>query len=1136
MGTPDQAVRERALSLDASFIVQAPAGSGKTGLLTQRLLRLLSVVDQPEEILAITFTRKAAAEMRARVLKALHEADAPSAEEESDHARRTRALAQAACRRSEAQGWQLLADPSRLKIMTFDALNIRLAGTLPLTAGSAVTLQPVDDASALHRAAAREVLALAGEDDRDGDAVRLLLGHLDSDGQRFMDQLAAELARRDQWLRHVLAGTHDADHRSALEAALARMVTSRLVEAVSRLPARCVNELPVLMTQAAREATDAAVQACFAGLPDIAAGRLMQMPPASAEHVATWRAGAALLLTGKGELRKTMDKRCGFPPQAAQLKAQAVSLLDALSANTAGVVALQQIAALPDPSLEDSQWQLLEALGRVLTLASAALRLLGSERGETDFIELSLAAQRALGESTEPTDFALAMDFRLRHLLVDEFQDTSHGQFELLRRLVAGWTPGDGRTLFCVGDPMQSIYRFREADVGLFLQARRHGLGGVPLEPLHLTANFRSAPSLVTWVNALFAKLMPAEEDLATGAAPYTPAAAAVADDAGAEAEVSVLGSPEEETRSVVDWLRTALQTSDDTQSIAVLVRNRRHMRRILPALRDEGLPVEAIAFEPLADSPAVQDLIALTRALTHLDDRLAWLALLRSPCFGLSLAEIHALVYDAREQVVIEVLSDESRLARVAAGTRQRIVRGRGVLEHWLSRRGELRLAAVIEGCWLALGGPATLSDERDLHDCHALLRKIATLQRGCDLPDPAELPGQLAQLFRVHPSPARRCIQVMTIHHAKGLEFDHVVVCGLGEASRSDQRPLLTWQEIIDDDGSAALLLAPRPGRDGAGRALFEWLYAGERRRSELETDRLLYVATTRARRRLLVCGRAITRGDADLRLLAASPLARIHSVLGDAAATLPVGDDAPADAQSLTDNAAGTRWVEGSRRALPGEWLPPGPPSASQLLSELVVAQSAEDVLPFDWASREAACIGRVVHEWLQVLGEEGTQAWPESRLLDQQTSWDRRLRELGLGSGQAAACVPRVREALLAVLRDDTGRWLLAAHQHASSEWALDALLEGRLTRVVIDRSFIDEQGRRWIIDYKTGRHEGGDLEGFLASETRRYAEQLTTYGRVVSLLEPGRPQVLALYFPLLRTLRTLSADGAPEPAG
>ncbi|MCC5867236.1 MAG: UvrD-helicase domain-containing protein, partial [Gammaproteobacteria bacterium] len=785
MATPDRAVRERALSLDASFIVQAPAGSGKTGLLTQRLLRLLSVVDQPEEILAITFTRKAAAEMRARVLKALHEADADSAEERSDHGRRTRALAQAACRRSEAQGWQLLADPSRLKIMTFDALNIRLAGTLPLTAGSAVTLQPVEDAGALHRAAAREVLALAGEDDHDGAAVRLLLAHLDSDGQRFIDQLAAELARRDQWLRHVLAGTRDADHRGALEAALGRMVASRLVEAVGHLPARCVEVLPVLMTQAAREATDAAVAARFARLPDIAAGRLLKMPPAAAAHVGTWRAGAALLLTGKGDLRKTIDKRCGFPPQAAELKAQAVSLLDALSAQPTAVSALQQIAALPDPALEDSQWQLLEALGRVLTLASAALRLLGSERGETDFIELALAAQRALGEATEPSDFALAMDFRLRHLLVDEFQDTSHGQFELLRRLVAGWTPGDGRTLFCVGDPMQSIYRFREADVGLFLQARRHGLGGVALEPLHLTANFRSAPLLVDWVNELFARLMPAEEDLATGAAPYTPAVAALSEDAGAAAEVSVLRNPDEETTKVVDWLRAAMQNSDEAQSIAVLVRNRRHMQRILPALRDEGLPVEAIAFEPLADSPAVQDLIALTRALTHLDDRVAWLAVLRSPCFGLSLTEIHTLVYDAREQVILDVLADAARLARLEAATRDRVVRGRGVLEHWLSRRGELRLAALIEGCWLALGGPATLSDARDLDDCHALLRRIASLQQGCDLPDPAELPGQLARLFRVHPSPARRCIQVMTIHHAKGLEFDHVVVCGLGEAT---------------------------------------------------------------------------------------------------------------------------------------------------------------------------------------------------------------------------------------------------------------------------------------------------------------------------------------------------------------
>ena len=91
-------------------------------------------------------------------------------------------------------------------------------------------------------------------------------------------------------------------------------------------------------------------------------------------------------------------------------------------------------------------------------------------RGQVDFTEVAQARAARAGEDDAPTDLALALDYRIRHLLVDEFQDTSISQYELLARLTAGWQPGDGRTLFAVGDPMQSIYRFREAEVGVFLR------------------------------------------------------------------------------------------------------------------------------------------------------------------------------------------------------------------------------------------------------------------------------------------------------------------------------------------------------------------------------------------------------------------------------------------------------------------------------------------------------------------------------------------------------------------------------------------------------------------------------------------------------------------------------------------
>ena len=124
---------------------------------------------------------------------------------------------------------------------------------------------------------------------------------------------------------------------------------------------------------------------------------------------------------------------------------------------------------LPPASYDDDEWRVLKALFVVLRLGAGELKFVFAERNAADYPEFAAAARQALGTRDEPTDTALALDARLRHVLVDEFQDTSEAQVRLLESLTAGWEPGDGRTLFLVGDPMQSIYRFRNAEVGLFL-------------------------------------------------------------------------------------------------------------------------------------------------------------------------------------------------------------------------------------------------------------------------------------------------------------------------------------------------------------------------------------------------------------------------------------------------------------------------------------------------------------------------------------------------------------------------------------------------------------------------------------------------------------------------------------------
>jgi ATP-dependent exoDNAse (exonuclease V) beta subunit len=188
--------------------------------------------------------------------------------------------------------------------------------------------------------------------------------------------------------------------------------------------------------------------------------------------------------------------------------------------------ALAAVADLPAPHFSPAEWSTVECFSRLLRLAAGQLWLVFQESGEVDFIEIAARAGLALGEDEAPTDLAQALDYRIQHLLVDEFQDTSPGQVSLIRKLTRGWMPDDGRTLFVVGDPMQSIYRFRKADVGLFLRVREGGIGDIRLSHLRLFRNNRSFPGIVDWVNRAFLSIFPAQDAPETGAVCYAPSAA----------------------------------------------------------------------------------------------------------------------------------------------------------------------------------------------------------------------------------------------------------------------------------------------------------------------------------------------------------------------------------------------------------------------------------------------------------------------------------------------------------------------------------------------------------------------------------------------------------------------------------
>jgi ATP-dependent exoDNAse (exonuclease V) beta subunit len=242
----DKANRLRALDPRESFLVQAPAGSGKTELLIQRYLALLARVDAPHRVVAMTFTRKAASEMRERVIGALRDGrdDVPI---ESDHQRATRALAKAVLVHGDALGWSLLEHPAALAIFTIDALSGTLARQAPITSRLGAAPRVIERAEALYAEAARNSLTEADPAD---ERWRVLLAHLDNNAQQVVALIAAMLAKREQWLPHVVGKDSD-KLRAQIESVLRAEIDAELSAAHAAFDTPTLNALARCAGQAA---------------------------------------------------------------------------------------------------------------------------------------------------------------------------------------------------------------------------------------------------------------------------------------------------------------------------------------------------------------------------------------------------------------------------------------------------------------------------------------------------------------------------------------------------------------------------------------------------------------------------------------------------------------------------------------------------------------------------------------------------------------------------------------------------------------------------------------------------------------------------------------------------------------------
>lgn len=1021
----DQAARDKAVDPTRSCIVQAPAGSGKTTLLVQRYLNLLCVAERPEEILAITFTRKAAAEMKQRILLALEKDDA---------------LAAAVRKRDQDANWGIRQNPNRLKVQTIDSFAMELATRLPRQE-SVAGLKLLDSADHLYEGACRALFEQLSSDQPSAPIIAEFLAFVHNNATNATALLTQMLARRDQWL--------DFNNAFALEnAGSPEQIKGLLEQALADLREQ-------VLYAAERPLSDEhkrTIQSIYAAVSS-------EEPEASVHSALA--AVAPLLLTGK-TLRKRIDKRAhpAFADKA--LRDRVKTLLEAL-AEIDITEHFQNIKHLPPSTVDPAQSELLATVSLCLSLCAVALKDIFIQEGAIDFTELQIRATSGLRDEFGPTDLALYFDYRIHHLLVDEFQDTSRSQLHFFELLTEGWQVDDSNTVFAVGDPMQSIYRFRDADVAIFAQCRDRGLGALPLEPLELVANFRSANELVEWNNVLFHQLLPNHSVPRLGAVRFSAAEAAAT--AASVGDVVCRGYPhlDAELTGILAHIK-ALQ--DSNTSIGVLCRSRSHLQPLLGALTAADLSWRSTDIDLLADLPVIQDLMNLYRILKDPEHRLSWFSILRSPLVGLRLVQLQRL--ETVRDFVVELpgfATEMPALKRLLAAVT------------WAKQHTfEFPLREVIEGLWLRLG---SMDAYDDIALDHAMRWFDLLEELGSDAYEESVLERAVERLFANSASNAR--IEVMTIHKAKGLEFDHVIVPFLHRGTRHDEAPLMLWQT----DGRHLLVGAKSD-------PIHEWLNYEDKIRAANERKRLLYVACTRARTSLWL---SYQSDDPDK----ATGMAEWIKDLAEYVQNTNNTTSATHNPQAPLLTALSEDY----------HWTAP---------SVVTPTIGTDDVLPTDdlIGSRFEVALGHLVHKALAWLATTQTNA--ADLLPNRLESWSA---QLDIDPTDLPGLIQQAQQHLECVSSSQHGQWLLSDHESAQCEWAISGLgHQGQARNAVIDRYFVVDQ-QRWIIDYKTAtpNHESPSKEQFLQEQRERYGSQLERYRQLVTQLyfDDPLPIRTALYF-------------------
>ena len=853
-GPPPGALHDapaRAFATDPAnnVVLEASAGTGKTTVLVSRYVNLLRAGVDPSNILAITFTRQAAAEMRDRIIGQLRRlADGP---------------------RAERDRWRGLRDRlGDVAVSTIDAFCLSLLREFPLEADLDPGFGMTDETEAprLVQQALDRTLAACGALAADDLAVAMVLARLGPG--RVRTALAHLVERRlvapAALQRFLMAGPRGLTAEGAGRQAAARL--ARLLAGVDGGLDRFLADGP-----AAHPRFRALAQA----LPRLAA-RAESDPETLGPVLDRVR---DYFLTASGQPRKRFT-----PFRAEQCRSAAAWRRHCGLARSVAPAVAEVLAAFD----RDVNVVLARGVQRIFAIAVSEYERELAARSVLDFSGVLARSLDLLRRMDEFAQSRYRLESRYHHVLVDEFQDTSRAQWELVSLLVRSWGEGFGLvhdapvppSVFVVGDHKQSIYGFRDAEAAVIDDAAGTIAALRPAGRVRrsIAHSFRAVPALLAFVNDLFAAVEKADrprdgfryddgDRFPVEPGPAGPAPVAGSRPAAGDAPLGlVLGdSPEACADRVAGEVARLLDGAPVRDrgggtvrravpsDVAILFRSRDTHREFQAALEARQIPACVYKGLGFFDADEIKDCRALLRFLTDPASELRAAALLRSRLVGLSdraLAELAGRLAES-----LRPAGPEPPLDRLDPLDRDLLLRLRASVPRWLAAVDRVPPAELVDrvlaDCAYAfeLRGPRLVQARENLKKLRGLVRRVqnrgfATLARIAEHVD--RLSGDVSNAV----VDAFDAVNLMTVHAAKGLEFPVVFLVELARGAGGPPPPI----RVVADRGDGEPSVSVAPFRSAADR--------DQRGRELEETKRLLYVAATRARDRLYLSA-TLTRG---------------------------------------------------------------------------------------------------------------------------------------------------------------------------------------------------------------------------------------------------------------------------------